>query len=170
MELILSLLVWCLKNAWVFTLFSILVLVLTLTILRKRQISTVNSATDRLAISRRIVWAGLIFFTGIFLTVIAYLRGNYLSNEIIYRYGKESTAVVIDRERTGIVYNLHNVSKYRVTYKLADGREFENTFKDSDFILYPNKNDIIAPSIDDILNIKYLAGFPQYFIILTITY
>jgi hypothetical protein len=103
---------------------------------------------------------------GVGLAVFNMIFGTEVSGALIYHFGAEGQATISAAHATGDVYNDHNVRRYDVLIKKADGSVVEAGFEDDDFNVYPSHNETIYPGEGDQFNVRYLERFPQDFVIL----
>jgi len=103
---------------------------------------------------------------GVGVAVLNMIFGTEISGALIYHFGAEGQATISGSHATGDVYNNHNVRRYDVLIKKADGSVVEAQFEDDDFNVYPSHNETIYPGEGDQFNVRYLEHFPQDFVIL----
>jgi hypothetical protein len=100
--------------------------------------------------------------------LVAFLNiffGTEVAVLLVHAVGEKGTATVTGTYSTSTQYNNHDVIGYNVLLKTTDGKVVETNFEDDDFNVYPPKNEVTYPDVDDVFNVYYLPGFPKDFII-----
>jgi hypothetical protein len=110
--------------------------------------------------------AWLLIPLGVGLAVCNLIFGTAVSGALIFHFGAEGQATITASHATGDVYNNHDVRRYDVLVKKADGAVVHVGFEDDDFNVYPSHKETIYPGAGDQFNVRYLQRFPQDFVIL----
>jgi hypothetical protein len=102
----------------------------------------------------------------IILALLNIFFGIDLAVGVVHMAGEEGKATISNSYNTGTRYNGHNVIGYNVLIKTAEGGVVETGFQDDDFNIYPPKNRVVYPGINNKFNVYYLRWFPKDFIII----
>lgn len=89
-----------------------------------------------------------------------------LSDWSLYQLGQTATARVIGTYSTGIKVNDHDVVGYNVLIRTAPDTVVESRFEDDEVNIFPPA-DFDYPQPDETFDVRYLAGFPRDFVLLT---
>ncbi|WP_133646454.1 hypothetical protein [Paraburkholderia flava] len=113
---------------------------------------------------RHMLW---IIPLGIALVVLNLVVGVDVSVRLVHRFGEQGQATIVGRYGTSTVYNHHHVIGYNVLVRTADGKIVETSFEDDDFNVYPPHNATTYPQRGDEFTVRYPAGFPHDFVIVS---
>lgn len=86
----------------------------------------------------------------------------YLTNQ----YGLVAQGQVVGQESLNRIYNEQRVHRYFVLYQTQEGEVINTFFDTDDFNVYPKKNRVNYPSVNQRFTLKYLPSLPQYIIIM----
>ncbi|MEQ5841766.1 hypothetical protein N0A02_20235 [Paraburkholderia acidicola] len=101
------------------------------------------------------------------LAVVNIIFGPDLGVRLIYRMGEQGQGAIASTYGTSTRYNNHRVIGYNVLLRTADGKVVETTFEDIDFNVYPPHNSTFYPHEGDEFTVRYVAGFPGDFVIVS---
>lgn len=105
------------------------------------------------------------FFTIVMFLVTMLLKSHivvYLTN----KYGLVTQGQVVGHENLNRIYNEQRVHRYFVLYQTQEGEVINTFFDTDDFNVYPKKNRVNYPSLNQRFTLKYLPSLPQYIIIM----
>lgn len=128
--------------------------------------SVVLSLVTRLFKKKKLYLA--IVFPLFFLLIISLVLINLSKHVLIYNYGENGIATVIQIENSNNMRNYQYVKQYNVLLKTSDGSTVETFFQDWDRNIYPRPSDGLYyyPTKGVEFPVRYIPQYPKTFIIL----
>ena len=112
---------------------------------------------------RKLIVLGILILV---LAVLNFIFGHELTNSLVYKYGKDGTALISNIEKTNDVYNYRPVMEYRIIISVAGDEKVNTTFRSDDFNVYPMpKTGYSYPRQGIPFSVKYMEKHPEVFII-----
>lgn len=82
-------------------------------------------------------------------------------------YGIKGTAIITKEEQTNSTLNDQYIYDYDVLLKTADGRDILTGFSTMSAAVYPIRNAILIPNVNDPFLVKYIPGYEKNIVILS---
>lgn len=97
--------------------------------------------------------------------IVCLVAGPALSSAFIYSIGRSASAVITGAYDTGSQYNNQRIVGRHVLIRAGVGRVISARFTSDQFNVYPSHNETVYPSEGEPFTVRYLAQFPQTFVI-----
>lgn len=82
-------------------------------------------------------------------------------------YGIKGSAIITKEERTNSTLNDQYIYDYDVLVKTADGKDVLTGFSTMSAAIYPVRNDILIPNVNETFRVKYIPGYEKNIVILS---
>ena len=82
-------------------------------------------------------------------------------------YGVKGTAIITKEEQTNSTLNDAYIYDYDVLMKTADGKDVLTGFSTMSAAIYPIRNTILIPNVNDPFLVKYIPGYEKNIVILS---
>nr|WP_299338505.1 hypothetical protein [Allomuricauda sp.] len=102
------------------------------------------------------------------ISLLILIFGSEYTNGLIYDYGQIGEGVIVDKGKTGDVYNEEPIIRFQTLIKTTAGATVQTTFDSNHFNLYPSLEDSYAyPDVGSSFTVKHLKRNPKVFVIVT---
>ena len=95
------------------------------------------------------------------------MTGHWMDAIFVNRVGVYGSAVIIDRRDANFMLNDRPVSYFDTLVKTADGREILTNITEMSAAIYPLRNAILIPPMNEHFVIKYVPGDEKNFVIMS---
>jgi hypothetical protein len=109
------------------------------------------------------LWLLTAFLLGTF-NIIA---GQMVNAAFLNAVGERGSGVIVRSEETSSRLNEQPVWRYEAIVHTRDGRDVETTLFTHTVSLWPLRNEILVPGVNQVFELKYVPGFPRNIVILT---
>lgn len=112
-------------------------------------------------------WAYFIVPTVFTLALINVFTGQWLNAGFLNWFGTSGTATIVDKRDAGWLLNEQRVYEYDVLLTTADNQDIITQFDDMTATIWPPRNLILLPAVNDPFVVKYIPGFPRNIVIMS---
>ncbi|MGU3575134.1 hypothetical protein ACLBWZ_06370 [Brucellaceae bacterium C25G] len=106
-------------------------------------------------------WGYFIVPTVFTLALINVFIGQWLNAGFLNWFGTSGTAMIVDKRDAGWLLNEQRVYEYDVLLRTADNQDIITQFDDMTASIWPPRNLILLPTVNDPFVVKYIPGFPR---------
>ncbi|MBS0032315.1 hypothetical protein ACTJJ0_34045 [Chitinophaga sp. 22321] len=92
---------------------------------------------------------------------------HMLNAWFLNKFGVKGTAVITQSEQTNSTLNDQYIYDYDVLVKTADGKDVLTGFSTMSAAIYPVRNSILIPNVDEPFLVKYIPGYEKNIVILS---
>lgn len=112
-------------------------------------------------------WGYFLIPTVFTLAMINIFTGQWVNAAFLNWFGTPGTAIIVDKRDAGWLLNEQRVDEYDVLVRIADGRDVVAQFDDMSASIWPPRNLILIPALNDPFVVKYVPGFPRNIVIMS---
>ncbi|MBO9733010.1 MAG: hypothetical protein J7623_30490 [Chitinophaga sp.] len=113
--------------------------------------------------TKKWIFGILAFVVPIFNIFLAHMFNAWFLNA----YGVKGTAIITKEEQTNSTLNDQYIYDYDVLVKTADGKDVLTGFSTMSAAVYPVRNTILIPNVNDPFLVKYIPGYEKNIVILS---
>lgn len=95
------------------------------------------------------------------LALINAFTGQWINAAFLNRFGANGTAVIVDVQDTGWLLNGQKADEYDALLRTAENEELLVKFNDITATIWPPRNLVLIPAINEPFVVKYIPGFPR---------
>lgn len=110
-----------------------------------------------------LLWLVAAFLLGTF-NIVA---GQMVNAAFLNAVGERGTGVIVRSEETSSRLNEQSIWRYEAIVHTRDGRDVETTLFTHTVSLWPLRNEIQVPGVNQVFELKYVPGYPRNIVILT---
>lgn len=95
------------------------------------------------------------------------VAGQMVNAAFLNAVGERGTGVIVRSEETNSRLNEQPIWRYEAIVHTRDGRDVETTLFTHTVSLWPLRNEIQVPGVNQVFELKYVPGYPRNIVILT---
>lgn len=112
-------------------------------------------------------WGYFLIPTAFTLGMVNMFTGQWVNGAFLNWFGTPGTAIIVDKRDAGWLLNEQRVDEYDVLVRTEDGRDVVAQFDDMSASIWPPRNLILLPALNDPFVVKYVPGFPRNIVIMS---